>query len=89
MKNCHRWMILCVVAAIVFIYVLPKFGVSFAGASLLIPILMIGCCVLPMFFMMKAGSDGKGGSCCSKENKGEQKIEGAVEKGKSSPKSCH
>ncbi|HMO19119.1 MAG TPA: hypothetical protein PKA63_12720 [Oligoflexia bacterium] len=89
MKNCHKWMIACVVGAAALIFVLPKLGVSIWGASLLFPLLMIGCCVLPMFFMMRASSDGKGGSCCSKESKSKQKTEGEVDKEKSGSGGCH
>ncbi len=89
MKNCHKWMIVCAVAALALVFVLPKLGVPLGGgASLLIPLLMIGCCVLPMLFMMKAGSDGKGDSCCSKKSKSELKSEGVAEKGKSGSGCC-
>lgn len=90
MKNCHKWMIACVVGALAITFVLPILGVPLFGASLLFPLLMIACCVLPMLFMMKAdGGNGKEGSCCSKEHKGEQKTKAGAEKDKTGSKSCH
>jgi len=90
MKNCHKWMILCVVVAVAFVFVLPKFGVPLAGASLLIPILMIGCCVLPMLFMMRSGQGEGKGSCCSKrEPKSDQETKEAGQNVKGSSGSCH
>jgi len=68
-------MAVCVVVGLAALFILPRIGVPLVGASLIFPLLMIGCCVVPMLFMMKMGSDGKGMSCCSKESKSEQKTE--------------
>jgi hypothetical protein len=66
MKHCFKWMIACVLIALTLTIILPKFGVAAAGASLLIPLLMIGCCVLPLLIMV--GSKKESGSCCSKKD---------------------
>lgn len=90
MKNCNKWMLFCVAIAIAIVFLLPKFGVAVAGASLLFPLLMIGCCVLPMFFMMKSSQGKEGGSCCSaKKGRTDQEHKEVAEDGKSSPGSCH
>lgn len=90
MKNCHKWMILCVVAALAIIFVLPKLGVSLGGVSWLVPLLMIGCCVVPMLFMMSSGEGKEHGSCCSKkEAKSPQEGKPIVENVKSGSGSCH
>lgn len=89
MKHCMKWMIACVLIALTLIVVLPKFGVATAGASLLIPLLMIGCCVLPLLMMV--GAKGNSGSCCSKKN-GQHPNESGGNKNtdaKSSSGSCH
>lgn len=89
MKNCHKWMILCVVVALAFVFVLPKFGVSLAGASLLFPILMIGCCVLPMIMMMFSSRSEKGG-CCGQKDKSKTSSSDEKELNPTSEKtSCH
>ncbi len=90
MKSCHKWMVACVLIALAIIFVLPRLGVSLPGAALLIPLLMIGCCVLPMLFMMRSGQGKDEASCCSKkEHKGEQENKGVAENVKSSSGSCH
>lgn len=89
MKNCHKWMLVCVVVALAIAFVLPRFGVSLAGASFLVPLLMIGCCVLPMLFMTMSARDGKESSCCSKEGKPVLDGEKGTEKLKSESGSCH
>ena len=89
MKNSPYWMIVCVGLALAAVVLLPQFGVPLAGASLFFLVLMIGCCVLPMLFMMRAGSDGKDSSCCSEENESEQKSVGEIGKEKRGSKSCH
>ena len=66
MKHCLRWMIACVLIALTLAVILPKFGVVTAGASLLIPFLMIGCCILPLLLMF--GQRGNSKSCCTKKN---------------------
>lgn len=90
MKNCHKWMILCVVAALAIIFVLPKLGVSLGGVSWLVPLLMIGCCVVPMLFMMSSGEGKEHGSCCSKKGaKGPEEGKPVAENVKSGSGSCH
>lgn len=89
MKNCHRWMLGCVAVAVILFVVLPRFGVAIAGASLIFPLLMIGCCVLPMLFMMKTDK-GDGGSCCAKkEQKSDEESKEVDKNVKSSSGSCH
>ncbi len=90
MKNCRKWMFLCVAIALAVFLILPKFGIAVAGASLIVPLLLISCCVLPMLFMMRTGQGKEGESCCSKtEHKGQQGSKGAAEKVKDSSGSCH
>ena len=88
MKNCHRWMLACVAVAVILFVVLPRFGVSIAGASLLIPLLMVGCCVLPMLFMMKSSSGEKGG-CCGKMDNAKASADGKEQSQDSKKPSCH
>jgi hypothetical protein len=90
MKNCHKWMVVCVVGAIGIAFVLPQLGVPLAGSSLIVILLMIGCCVLPMLFMMKTGQGEGKGSCCSKgEQKSDQKGKEVGKDTKDSSASCH
>ena len=83
-------MIGCVVAAIANAFVLPQLGVPLAGSSLLVLVLMVGCCVLPMLFMMKAGQGEGKASCCGKgEQKGEQDGKVVSKDAKDTSASCH
>ena len=88
MKNCHKWMILCVVGAIAIVFLLPKLGIPVAGASLLVTLLMVGCCVLPMLFMMKSASGEKGG-CCGKMDDSKTSADGKEQSQDSKKPSCH
>lgn len=64
MKHCYKWMVLCVGIALAIFVILPRFGIAIAGASLLVPIIfIIGCCVIPMLFMMRSSSHGEKGWC--------------------------
>ena len=89
MKHCYKWMAACVVMALAVAFVLPRIGVPFAGLALLAPLLMIACCVLPMLFMLKAGQDGKKGSCCVKESEASESSKGVQDKANSSAARCH
>ena len=83
-------MILCAVVAVAIVFLLPRFGVPIAGATLLFPLLMFGCCLLPMVFMMRSSKGKDGGSCCStKEPKSGEDNKGETEKAKGSSGSCH
>ncbi len=68
MKNCHSWIIGCVLVALAVVFVLPKFGLPLAGASLMIPLLLIGCCVLPVVMMAFASTSKEKGGCCDKKD---------------------
>lgn len=83
MKNCHKWMILCVVIASAVVFLLPQLGVTLVGASLVFPLLLILCCVLPMVMMFSNSKEEPGG-CCGKKDK--SKIATPEEKEKTS---CH
>ena len=91
MKNCYKGMIACVLIALALFVVLPKFGYTIAGASLLIPLLMIGCCVLPMLFMMKCASpaEEKGGCCGKTENSKTSTSDEKEQKVAPQKPSCH
>lgn len=89
MKNCHRWMLACVAVAVILFVVLPRFGVAIAGASLIVPLLMVGCCVLPMLFMMRSDRGNEGSCCAKKEPKNEQENKGVDKNVKSGSGSCH
>ncbi len=83
-------MILCVVVAVTLFVVLPKFGVPLAGATLLIPLLMIGCCVIPMAMMMFASPSGEKGGCCGKmANSKTSSPDGKEQNPASQKPSCH
>ena len=90
MKNCYKWMVVCGVAAIAIAFLLPQLGVPLAGSSLIVLFLMIGCCVLPMLFMMKAGQGEGKASCCSMgEKKSDQEGKAVGKDAKDSAASCH
>lgn len=91
MKHCYKWMILCVAVALAVLFILPKFGIAVAGASLIVPILMIGCCVIPMIMMMSAsGSEGGKRGCCGGHEDSKNPVTGEKEQKPTSPKqSCH
>lgn len=89
MNSCFKWMAVCVVLALALSYVPQAFGVSLAGVSVLIPLLMIGCCVLPMLAL---SSSGKKGGCCAKEGKDDSSAALAAQsdqKSTSGKTSCH
>lgn len=89
MKHCYKWMLFCVAAALAVYFILPKFGIAVGGASLLVLLLMIGCCVLPMLFIMKSGIQGDKGSCCSKGSKSSEATKEADKDVKGGAGSCH
>lgn len=88
MKHCYKWMAACVAVGLVAFLILPMVGVPIAGTSLLFPLLMVGCCVLPMLFMVKSGQKAEGHSCCSKPIQiGD--VKNAATKTKSQSGCCH
>lgn len=91
MKHCYKWMVLCVAVALAIFVILPMFGIAIAGASLLVPILMIGCCIIPMVMMMRAsGSEGGKGGCCGGHEKTKEPATSEKEQKPASTKqSCH
>lgn len=90
MKSCHKGMIICLLGAIAVVFVLPKLGLPVAGASVLIPLLMFGCCVIPMVMVLfSARSEGKGGCCSHKENTQNANSEDKVVKIQTQKPSCH
>lgn len=90
MKICHKWMIICLLGAIAVVVVLPKFGLSLAGASLLVPLLMMGCCVLPMVMMLFSTRLAVKGGCCSqKKNHQSSYPEDTIVKLQIEKPSCH
>lgn len=90
MKSCHKSMLICAAIAIGLIFLLPQFGVAVGSASLLFPLIMVVCCVLPMFLMMKAAKseNGKSGCCGSKETYDAASDKDGAKK-EPAAKSCH
>ncbi len=90
MKGCHKSMLICAAIAIGLILILPQFGVAVGSASLLFPLIMVVCCVLPMFLMMSAAKseDGKSGCCGSKATSDAASGDAGTKKDPTS-KSCH
>ena len=90
MKSCHKWMIICLAGAVAIVFVLPRFGLPVEGASILIPLLMIGCCVLPMVMMMFTSRSGKMGGCCGhKDDSKPSSSENPAMKAFAEKPSCH
>ena len=90
MKSCHKSMLICAVIAIGLIFLLPQFGVAVGSASLLFPLIMVVCCVLPMFLMMNAAKseNGKSGCCGSKAASDAPSADAGTKK-EPTAKSCH
>lgn len=65
MKACHRpWMLIACVVILALLFLLPRFGVNVAAAGVLLPLLMIGCCLLPMLLIVLPRKDDGGRGCC-------------------------
>ena len=63
MKGCHKWMLLCVIIAVLIAFA-PRFGWQITGGGLILTLLMFGCCVLPMLMMAFSSKKSGKGSCC-------------------------
>lgn len=90
MKSCHKWMIICLLGAVAIVFLLPRFGLPIVGASILIPLLIFACCVVPMVMIMFSSRSGKTGGCCG--HKDESKTpnpQGVAAKTVADKPSCH
>ena len=89
MKSCHKWMLICLLGAVAIVFILPRFGLPIVGASILIPLLIIGCCVVPMFMMLSSRSGKTGGCCGHKDELKTSNPQGVAAKTVANKPACH
>lgn len=56
-KHCGSWMLIACLVAAGLLALSPLFGAGAAGLGALGLLLMVACCVLPMFLMLAGGGE--------------------------------
>ena len=88
MTSCRHWIITACVVVLALMLLLPLFGVSVLGASLLLISLVVGCCVIPMLVTgLPHRSDDPAG-CCESDRPAPSQGQDGGKKGLSKP-GCH
>jgi len=70
MKHCYKYMIVCALLGLGLMFVSTRLGLPAYLAPFLVPVMMIGCCVLPMLLIiLTSNTKGSAKGCCSGDKK--------------------